>query len=137
VDVIQTFEGELAAGLAIGTGFVGGLRTFLELAEVAGLDNGLAAGSTSLGDLPQEGPEDQAKVPATVAGVGTFVLLGQTGVGNPRFKEGLELMEGGLGGRAEVLELLGEERGEGRKIGCGHVDSAYTVLLTRCLYSFS
>jgi hypothetical protein len=137
VDLLQPFQGELAAGLAVGTGFLRGLGALVELAEVAGLEDGLPAGSPGLGDLPEEGPEDQAEVPAAVAGVGALVLLGQAVVGDPGFKEGLELMEGSLGGGAEVLELLREERGEGREIGSGHVDSAYTVLLTRCLDSGS
>ncbi len=73
-----------------------------------------------MGDLPQEGPEDQAKVPAAVAGVGSLLLLGEAVMGNPRFKEGLELVDGGLGGGAEFLKLFGEERGEGGEIGCRH-----------------
>jgi len=70
-----------------------------------------------LGDLPQEGPEDQAEVPAAVAGMGSLVLLGEAVMGDPSFKEGLELVEGGLGGGAEFLKLLGEERGEGGDVG--------------------
>ena len=98
------------------------------------MDDGLAAGSAGLGDLPQEGPEDQAEVPATVAGVGPLVLLGQAVGKDPGFEEGLELVESGVGGGAELFELLGEEGGEGGEVWSGHVDSAYTVLLTRCLY---
>jgi hypothetical protein len=43
-------------------------------------------------------------------------------------------VESGLGGGAELVEFLGEEGGEGGEVWGGHVDSAYTVLLTRCLY---
>jgi len=75
------------------------------------------AGGARLGDLPQEGPEDQAEVPAAVAGMGSLVLLGEAVMGDPSFKEGLELVEGGLGGGAEFLKLLGEERGEGGDVG--------------------
>lgn len=85
----------MTAGLAVGAGGVGGLGPFLEEAEVAGLIDGLAAGGARLGDLPQEGPEDQAEVPAAVAGMGSLVLLGEAVMGDPRFKEGLELVEGG------------------------------------------
>jgi hypothetical protein len=92
----------------------------LDLAEVAGLDDGLAAGGARLGDLPQEGPEDQAEVPAAVAGVGTFVLLGQAVVWDPDLEEGLKLVEGGLGGRAQLVELLGEEWGEGGEVWRHH-----------------
>jgi hypothetical protein len=63
VDFGQPFEGELVAGLAVGTGFIRGLGPFVELAEVAGLADGLPAGLPGLGDLPEEGPEDQAEVP--------------------------------------------------------------------------
>jgi hypothetical protein len=74
-----------------------------------------AAGGASLGDLPEEGPEDQAEVPAAVAGVGSFILLGQAVVGDPGLKEGLKLVEGGLGGRTQLVDLLGEE-GEGGEV---------------------
>jgi hypothetical protein len=134
VDVIQPFQGELVAGLAVGTGLVGGQGSLLDLAEVARLVDGLAAGGARLGDLPPEGPEGEGEVPAAVGGVGPLLLLGEAVVGHPGFKEGLELVAGGLGGGAELWELEGEEGGEGGEVWCRHVDSAYTVLLTGCLY---
>jgi len=84
------------------------------------LVDGLTAGGVRLGDLPQEGPEDRAEVPAAVAGVGALVLLGQAVVRDPGFKEGLELVEGGLGGGAELLELLSKKGGESGEVGCPH-----------------
>jgi hypothetical protein len=58
--------------------------------------------------------------------VGPLLLLGEAVVGHPGFKEGLELVAGGLGGGAELWELEGEEGGEGGEVWCRPVDSAYT-----------
>ena len=62
--------------------------------------------------------------------MGALVLLGQAVGSDPGFEEGLELVEGGLGCGAELLDLLGEEGGEGGEVRHHHSDSFYTVILT-------
>jgi hypothetical protein len=52
--------------------------------------------------------------------VGTFVLLGQAVVRDPDLEEGLKLVEGGLSGRAQLVELLGKEWGEGGAVWGRH-----------------
>lgn len=65
--------------------------------------------------------------------MGSILLLGQEVARDPTVQEGFPSVDGGPEGGAEAVELLGEERGEGGEVG-GHMDSAYTVLLTACLY---
>src|SRR5688572_10741341 len=80
--------GPIDPGRCIRAGFIRGNRPPIELAETLGLADGFAAGTTRLAYLPEEGPKDQVKVPATIAGVLFFLLLGKTPAGDPGSKEG-------------------------------------------------
>jgi hypothetical protein len=61
-----------------------------------------------LSDLPEEGPENQAQIPAAVAGVFVFILLGQVPAGDKGGKESFELMEGRTDGGAQAVEVIGK-----------------------------
>jgi hypothetical protein len=94
-------------------------------AEALSLANGFATRTAALGDLPEEGPEDQAQGPKPPAGVRALLLLGQSPVGDPPAKEAFELMQAGAGAGAETMELLGEAAGPGDEVGRCHRQSLY------------
>ena len=84
------------------------------------LANGLAAGGPRLAHLPEESPEDQAQVPAAVAGVLALILLGQAPRGNPGAKEQFELVKGRSQGGAQAVELSLETTAPIREVGRCH-----------------
>jgi hypothetical protein len=94
VDLIEPFQGQMAAGLAIRAGVGWGDASALELTKGLGLADGFPAGSPRLCDLPEKRPKDQAQIPTTVAGMGTFVFLGQEVGWEEGFEEQFELMKG-------------------------------------------
>ena len=108
VHLVQALQRESSQGLAIGTGRVGRDPPLLEATEVLGLTDGFAAGGPGVGDLPEEGPEGQAQIPAPVAGMGAVVFLGQEVAGDPLVQQGFPGVEGGTEGGAEAVEFLGE-----------------------------
>ena len=107
MDLLQSLQRQLAASYAIGTGVIG--RSFAAGRRRQGLSlaDGFAAGGADLSDLPQECPEDQAKVPQAVARMGPVVLLGQSKARDVVGQEGFELMEGGAQGGAKPMDLSG------------------------------
>ncbi len=115
-------------GLVVSAGGVGGWAAVAGLAERLGLADGFAAGAARLGDLPQERPEDQTEIPATVAGVVAVILLGEAPGGNPGTKQALELVHGGRGAGAQAVELAGEPVGPEREIGCHHGQFLYCLI---------
>jgi len=101
VNLIQTFQRQGAAGLAVRTGRIRWNWLALGQAQGLGLANGLSAGSARLGDLPTKRPKDQAQGPLALARMRSFVGLGQRARWQPGTKEGLELVEGAGGRRAQ------------------------------------
>ena len=116
VNFLQSFPWQGAPGLAIGTGGVGG-RAALGVRQGLGLADGFPAGGPGLGDLPEEGPEDQAQIPAAIARVSALVLLGQPPVGDPGGKERFELVQGGRAG-AQATQVPGKAVGPEREVRC-------------------
>jgi hypothetical protein len=94
----------MAAALTVGTIFVRGHGASGQATNALRLADGLAAGAARLGHLPEEGPKNQAKIPAAVAGVGLLLLLSQAMVWNPGGEERFELVEGGAGGGAQAVD---------------------------------
>src|SRR5438132_6085407 len=74
VNLLQDFQGDVAAALAVGTALVGRDRACSQSANALRLANGFAAGTARLSHLPEEGPKDQAQIPAPIAGVRLFFL---------------------------------------------------------------
>src|SRR5438034_7518652 len=91
MDFLQALQRQNASGLAIGAVFIGWETVAFGAAESLGLADGFAARGPSLTDLPEEGPEDQTQIPASVAGMLPLILLGQAPAGNPGGKERFEL----------------------------------------------
>ena len=132
VDLLQPFWWQLSTGLTVGAVFIGWNVAMQQTAEVLSLADGFAAGTARLGDLPQERPENQAQIPAAVAGMGVILLLGEAMSGDKDSEESLELVDSGAAGGAQAFELSGKASGPQREVRC-HIDSAYTVLLTSML----
>jgi hypothetical protein len=88
------------------------------MAKSLGLTDGLPTGGAGLGDLPEESPKDETKVPATIARMRTLVFLGQSIRTDPLAKESFKLMEGGSGGGAKETYLLGEVASPEREVRC-------------------
>lgn len=73
-------------------------------------DSGAATG-TGLSELPGGCPEDEAKGPAALPGVGTIIGLGEQVGWDPTFEDRSQLMDGrGAGGLIALGSLI--ERGE-------------------------
>jgi hypothetical protein len=68
--------------------------------------------------LPEEGPEYEAKIPATVAGVILFFLLSQSMAWDPGREESFELVEVGADGGAQAIDLSPEALRPGRRVRC-------------------
>ena len=100
MNLLPAIHGQGAAGLAIRVVGVRGQGPAGARAQRLGLADGFAAGSAGLGDLPEERPEDQAQIPAALAGMGSFLLLGEAPGSNPVTKEQLELVDRGAAPQA-------------------------------------
>ena len=92
------------------------------------LADGGAATGTSLGELPGGRPESEAKGPAALPGVRTFIGLGKQMGWDPTVEERGQLMDGRRVGRLDGAELSVEEACELRE-EWGHLekDSASAV----------
>ncbi len=95
MDVVKHLDRQEGACLAVGAVPGGRKGVSSVAAESGGLSDRLTAGGAGLGDLPEESPEGEPKVPASAAGMGTFLTLGEEVMRNPTFEEELELMEEG------------------------------------------
>lgn len=136
LNVIEPFQGEMAAGLAIGAGGVRGDAAALELAEALGLTDGFAAGSAGLGDLPEEGPEYQAQTPTPLTGMGTFILLGQEMAGDKGLEKEFELVQGRGGDGAQAVHFTFELAGQGREVGGANGQLLYCPIDTNARLFF-
>ena len=116
VDFLQALHRQAAARLAKRTGLVRRRFSAGQPATGLGLADGFPAGGPGLGDLPAEGPEPQAEVPAPVAGMSACLLLGQAPARDKRREEQFELVAGGAQGGAPALDLGGEVAGPEWKI---------------------
>lgn len=87
MDGIEDLEGDRGARLAV-CAIVGGRKWAAgDATQGGGLADGLAAGGSSLSNLPQKGPEGESKGPATATGMWAIVALGEKVKGNPAFEE--------------------------------------------------
>lgn len=115
VDGIEPIEGQLSSGTTIRAGFVCRDGFVLGRAESDRLADGVAAGGTGLGGLPEEGPEGELKGPETVSREGAVILLGESECWDPVGSQELELVEGILRQAEEFLRMMFEIAGPGRK----------------------
>ena len=127
MDFIQTVHRQLAARGAIRAVIVRRQRLLGQGASALGLADGLAAGGPRLGDLPEEGPEDQAQRPKAFTGKVPGFLLNEAKALNPGAKERFQLVETGSGDGAEATKLAGEAPGPEREVRRAH-------LLGQCIY---
>jgi hypothetical protein len=121
VDVVEDFQGDGGAGLAVRTVFDRRHGMSGDPTKSGGLTDGLTTGSARLSDLPEESPEGESKSPTTAAGMGAFVALGKKMMGDPTLEKDLELVEessGPAGGGivAKLVEMIGESRREAGKV---------------------
>jgi hypothetical protein len=94
LNVIQALERKFAPGLTVGASRIGRNTAALESAKTLSLSNSLPTGSPGLSDLPEERPENQAKIPTTISGMRSFVFLSQEMVGDEGLEEQFKLMQG-------------------------------------------
>lgn len=120
VNRFQAIQGKLGSSHAIGASLIGRKALLLRQAQGAGLAHGVPAGGTSLGALPQEGPESQSQGPGADPREIALVLLGETVAWNPWRAQELELMEGALSQTQKLLGVLFELLGPAWEIGSGH-----------------
>lgn len=116
VNLLQRLHRQLSPSGAIGAILVGRGFAAEQATGALSLANGFAAGTARLGHLPEEGPEDQMQIPASVAGEGLVLALSQQIGADPAAEDGLQLMELSAGGGAEATVLGGETASPKRKI---------------------
>jgi hypothetical protein len=112
VDVLKSLERQSGPSLAVGA-VLGGRGCLIGL-KGPGLslaDSGAATG-TCLSELPGGCPEDEAKGPAALPGVGTLIGLGEQVGWDPTVEERGQLMDGRGAGGLDGAELCVEEVGE-------------------------
>jgi len=117
INVIEPFQGEIAASLTVGAGGVRRDPAALELAQALGLADGFAAGSPRLSHLPEKGPKNQAEIPTPVTGMSPRILLREQMAGNEGLEEEFELVEGRSGHGAQPVDLVLEMAGPMREVG--------------------
>ena len=134
MDVVEHLDGQEGACLTVGA-VLGGRKGVSRIAAKSrGLSDRLTAGGAGLGDLPEEGPEGEPEGPASAAGMGTFLTLGEEVIRNPAFEEELELVEEGALARGRIAteadHVSSEVRTEGREVR-GHIRQLYYCPIDR------
>jgi len=108
MDLLQSFQRQVASGLAVGAVFIGRGGPGAGATEGLSLADGLATRGSGLGHLPQKRPEGQTEGPGSLSRMRALVLLGQAPGRHPGLKAQLELVEGWAQGGAQAANLVAE-----------------------------